>query len=175
MAHPVRLRILSLTAGAAMSASEIADELEIAHAAASYHARQLFDAGLLQVAEDSSERSGPGRPPVRYRYVATPSDRLDRSEGGDALWAATSEDMQRRLRARSRHRVGADAEVWMTRDDFEQVCALAEQISDLIHERAQRPRADGTVHGSATIFAFELRDVSVQSAGTRLGAANDAA
>ena len=158
MAHPVRLQILSLTTGAALSASELADELGIAHAAASYHARQLADAGLLQVVDDTRARSGRGRPPVHYRYVAPLSERLDRSGGQEALWAATSQDLQRRLRARSRHHVGADAEVWLAPADFEEICGLAQQISDLIHERAQPPHADGTVHGSVSIFAFELED-----------------
>jgi predicted ArsR family transcriptional regulator len=158
MAHPVRLQILSLTAGAALSASELAQELGIVQAAASYHARQLAAAGLLQVVDDDRARSGPGRPPVRYRYVAQRSDRLDRSDGEEALWAATSQDMQRRLRARTRHRVGADAEVWLAPADFEEVCGLAQRISDLIHQRAQPPRAEGSVHGSVSIYAFELGD-----------------
>ncbi len=158
MAHPLRLRMLSLTTGAALSASELADELGIVHAAASYHARQLADAGLLQVVDDTRAHSGPGRPSVRYRYVVQPSERLDRSHGDEALWAATSQDLQRRLRARTRHHVGADAEVWLSPSDFGEVCALGRQISDIIHERAQPPHADGTVHGSVSIFAFELED-----------------
>jgi predicted ArsR family transcriptional regulator len=158
MAHPVRLRILSLTTGAALSAAEIADELGIVHAAASYHARQLADAGLLQVVEDSGERSRPGRPPVRYRYVARLSEKLDRSDGAEALWTATALEVERRLRARTRQRVGADAEVWMSPADFDQVCDLAQQISDLIHERAHPPHAKGTVHGSVSVNAFELGD-----------------
>ena len=158
MAHPVRLRILSLTTGAAMSATEIADELGIVHAAASYHARQLADAGLLQIVEDPGERSGPGRPPVRYRYFAHLSANLDRSDGAEALWAATANDLKRRLRQRTRQRVGADAEVWMSPPDFDKICALAQQISDLIHERAYPPHAKGTVHGSVSVNAFELGD-----------------
>jgi DNA-binding transcriptional ArsR family regulator len=158
MAHPVRLRILSLTTGAAMSAAEIADELGIVHAAASYHARQLADAGLLQIVGDPGGRNGPGRPPVRYRYVARLSENLDRSDGAMALWAATAQDYERRLRARTRPRVGADAEVWMSPGDFEKICGLAQQISDLIHERACPPHAEGTVHGSVSVNAFELGD-----------------
>jgi DNA-binding transcriptional ArsR family regulator len=156
MAHPLRLQILSLTTGAALSAAELASELGIAHAAASYHARQLADAGLLVVVEDERERSGPGRPPVRYRYE--PRTALDRSEGEQALWAATSRDMQRRLRARTRHHVGADGEAWMAPEDFEEVCALAQRISDLMHERALRPHAEGSVHASISVYAFELGD-----------------
>lgn len=156
MAHPIRLRILSLTSGAALSAAELAQEIGIAHAAASYHARQLADAGLLKVVDEPHARTGPGRPPVRYRYDVGAS--LDRSEGQEALWTATSQDMRRRLLARTRHRVGADGEVWMAPDDFEEISALAQRISDLIHERAQPPRADGTVHASVSIYVFELGD-----------------
>jgi DNA-binding transcriptional ArsR family regulator len=158
MAHPLRLRILSLTTGAALSAAELAHELKIAHAAASYHARQLADAGLLQVVDDEGERSGPGRPPVRYRYDYRHGGHLDRSTGEEALWAATAQDMQRRIRARSRHRVAADGEVWMAPEDFEEVCELSARISDLMHERAQRPHAEGTVHASVSVYAFELGD-----------------
>ena len=154
MAHPLRLQMLSLTTGAALSAAELAQELGIAHAAASYHARQLADAGLLKVVDDPGERSGPGRPPVRYRY--DPGADLDRSDGEQALWAATSRDMQRRLAARTRHRVGADGEAWMAPEDFEEVCALAQRISDLMHERALRPHAEDAVHASISVFAFEL-------------------
>jgi predicted ArsR family transcriptional regulator len=156
MAHPVRLRILSLATGAALSAAELADELGIAHAAASYHARQLAEAGLLQVVDDEQERTGPGRPPVRYRYEPGLGDSLDRADGEQALWTATANDMQRRLAQRTRHRVGADGEVWMAPEDFEEACALARRLSDLLHERAQPPRAAGTVHASLSVYAFEL-------------------
>jgi len=158
MAHPLRLQMLSLTAGAALSAAELAQELGIAHAAASYHARQLAEAGLLQVVEDDGERSGPGRPPVRYRYDHRRNGHLDRSTDAEALWAATSQDMQRRVRMRTRHHVGADAEVWLAPEDFEEARALAQRLSDLIHERAQRPRAENAVHASVSVYAFELGD-----------------
>jgi predicted ArsR family transcriptional regulator len=157
MAHPVRLHMLSLATGAALSAAELAEELGIAHAAASYHARQLVEAGLLQVVEDDGERSGPGRPPVRYRYDHRHGE-LDRSEGAEAMWAATAQDMRRRIRERTRHHVGADAEVWLSPEDFEEACALSQQLSDLIHERARPPREAETVHASVSVYAFELGD-----------------
>ena len=81
---------------------------------------------------------------------------LDRSDGGEELWAATAHDMQRRLQARTRHRVGADGEVWMEPEDFEEACALAQRLSDLLHERARPPRSAGTVHASVSVYAFEL-------------------
>ena len=42
VAHPVRLRILSLLTGAAMTATEVAAELGLTHANASYHLRRLL-------------------------------------------------------------------------------------------------------------------------------------
>jgi hypothetical protein len=48
--------------------------------------------------------------------------------------------------------------VWMAREDFEEACALAQRLSDLLHERAQPPRASGTVHASLSVYAFELGD-----------------
>jgi len=45
VAHPLRLRILSLLTGAEMSAAELARELDISHANASYHLRVLASVG----------------------------------------------------------------------------------------------------------------------------------
>jgi 23S rRNA G2445 N2-methylase RlmL len=86
------------------------------------------------------------------------SPRLGRSVGDEALWAALAQDLQRRLRARTSKHVGADAEVWMAPGDFAKIRALAQQIADLIHERARPPHARGAIHGSVTALAFKLRD-----------------
>ena len=45
--HPLRLRMLSLLTGAELSAAEVARELDLTHANASYHLRLLENAGLL--------------------------------------------------------------------------------------------------------------------------------
>ena len=47
LAHPVRLQILSLLTGAELSAAEVARELGLTHANASYHLRTLHAAGEL--------------------------------------------------------------------------------------------------------------------------------
>jgi len=65
MAHPVRLRILSLLTGAPMSAAEVARELDLTHANASYHIRLLHEAGLLVEAGEETIRGGRAK---RYRY-----------------------------------------------------------------------------------------------------------
>jgi len=65
MAHPVRLRMLSLLTGTALSAAEVARELGLTHANASYHLRLLHDAGLLVDAGEEAIRGGRAK---RYRY-----------------------------------------------------------------------------------------------------------
>ncbi len=64
-AHPVRLRMLSLLTGTAMSAAEVARELDLTHANASYHLRQLLDADELVVDSEEKIRGGVAK---RYRY-----------------------------------------------------------------------------------------------------------
>ena len=64
-AHPVRLRILSLLTGAEMSAAEIARELGITHANASYHLRFLDETGLVVEAGEEKIRGGVAK---RFRH-----------------------------------------------------------------------------------------------------------
>jgi DNA-binding transcriptional ArsR family regulator len=159
MAHPLRLRMLSLLTGSCLSAADLARELEIAHAAAHYHVRRLAAAGLVhEVDVPSVAAATNGRPPIRYRHNPAIEGRLDRSQGREPVAAAMVEDVNRRRRLMSRHRRAADAEVWLDPQDWEEVCILAGRIIDLIHGRARAPRAAGTVHGSATLAFFELAE-----------------
>ncbi len=66
MAHPTRLRIMSLLTGAPMTAADVARELGMAHANASYHLRQLLAVGKIAVAAEEKINGGTAR---RYRYV----------------------------------------------------------------------------------------------------------
>ena len=71
-AHPVRLRILSLLTAEAMSAAEVARELDLTHANASYHLRALHDAGELVVESEEKIRGGVGQAlPVRRRRATS--------------------------------------------------------------------------------------------------------
>src|SRR3954469_18797480 len=65
MAHPVRLRIMSLLTAAPMTAAEVARELHLTHANASYHLRNLLSGGLIYVAGEEKIRGGVAK---RYRY-----------------------------------------------------------------------------------------------------------
>ena len=64
-AHPLRLRMLSLLTGAELSAAEVARELDITHANASYHLRVLLEAGVVVVAGEEKIRGGVAK---RYRH-----------------------------------------------------------------------------------------------------------
>ena len=71
MAHPVRLRILSLLTGAALTAAEIARELGLTHANASYHLRHLLAAGQIEVAGEERIRGGVGQAVPLRRSTGT--------------------------------------------------------------------------------------------------------
>src|SRR5260221_12983564 len=87
-AHPLRLRMLSLLTGAALSAAELARGLEVSQALASYHLRQLADAGLVELVGERSRRGGREG---RYRHRADPDgeglagDGEGRGLGSEAL------------------------------------------------------------------------------------------
>ena len=65
-AHPVRLEMLSLLTGAELSAAEVARELGITQANASYHLRLLRTAGLLEEAGQEKVNGGTAK---RYRAL----------------------------------------------------------------------------------------------------------
>ena len=67
LAHPLRLRIMSLLTGAPLTAAEVARELGISHANASYHLRNLLSGGLIVLAGEEKIRGGVAK---RYRYDA---------------------------------------------------------------------------------------------------------
>ena len=103
IAHPVRLRILSLLTGTAMSAAEVARELGLTHANASYHLRLLADADELVVDGEEKIRGGVAK---RYRY---PHERdLEPGEPGaqrrpgapSAYLSALGKELERRSRSR---------------------------------------------------------------------------
>src|SRR6478672_13817383 len=58
LAHPVRLQILSLLTGAELSAAEVARELDITQANASYHLRQLAASEYVEVVREERVRGG---------------------------------------------------------------------------------------------------------------------
>jgi predicted ArsR family transcriptional regulator len=159
VAHPLRLRMLSLLTGAAMSAAEVARELDITHANASYHLRQLHAAGLLVVAEEESIRGGRAK---RYRHhpmveqLPRPADPHSRR----SLLVAVADELVRRASAQvvipERRQHLTDAELWVDPEIWAEVVRTVHAASERLHEAARPPRTPGTVRTSATIALFEM-------------------
>lgn len=161
MAHPLRLQILSLLTGAELSAAEVARELDLTHANASYHLRVLLEAGELEVASEERIRGGVAK---RYRHPwqqGLTAQRPTPDQESSALYIrALAEEMVRRYRVRMRDTRAnfTDAELWVTPEIWDQVHRLVEQASSLLHDQAQPRRTPGTVRVSMTSATFRMAD-----------------
>lgn len=156
VAHPVRLRILSLLTGAELSATEIARELGITHANASYHLRLLREAGLLEIASEERIRGGLAK---RYRHPwdqrplegrTSPADREIRAR-------AMADEQVRRVR-QSAGTPGhfSDAELWVEPAVLASALATLRETSATLHDHARPPRTVGTIRVGFTAALFEM-------------------
>ncbi|HET7173486.1 MAG TPA: helix-turn-helix domain-containing protein [Nocardioidaceae bacterium] len=162
-AHPLRLRMLSLLTGAQLSAAEVARELGITQANASYHLRLLAAAGLLEVAAERRVRGGLAKV---YRHpwaddspwTSAPEAEPDASSAG--FVRAIAEELVRRYAyaAPRRPQSATDAEVWVRPEVWEEVLSAVIQASSRLHAHAEPPRARGTVHVNMSAALFELTD-----------------
>ena len=158
-AHPLRLRMLSLLTGAAMSAAELARELGVSQALASYHLRQLADARVVELAEERSRRGGRER---RYRYrmeKVIPGHPPASDDEGQALFIeAIIDELRRRSGQRAPKLPGLtiDAELWVEPEDWETARAAIASAGTMLHERARRPHEPGTVHLNLTAALFPM-------------------
>lgn len=152
-AHPLRLRMLSLLTGSAMSAAEVARELDVTHANASYHLRQLYDAGLVIVEGEERIRGGVAK---RYRY------NLDREEAAsaDGLAAEVRAMASELLRRFEAHKPGrgtfTDAELWVSPETWDEVIKAIGAASHQLHEQARPPRTEGTIPVNLSVAAFRM-------------------
>jgi DNA-binding transcriptional ArsR family regulator len=159
VAHPLRLRMLSLLTGTAMSAAEVARELGVTQANASYHLRILRDAGELVEAGEERIRGGVAK---RYRYphekrgahVKYPAD----AEGQAAQARTLGRELERRVRDRKPRTPNhlSDLEGWVPPEVWDRARELLLEASHLLHDHNQPPRTDGTIHVSATSWTFEM-------------------
>ena len=157
-AHPLRLRILSLLTGAEMSAAEVARELDVTHANASYHLRLLADAGLLVVAGEERIRGGIAR---RYRHPwdAELTSSTGTPEEAEHYVAVMAEELVRRYRNRRRDAPKGnltDAELWVSPEVHERVAALVTEAAHLLHREARPPRSPDSVPVAMTAALFLL-------------------
>lgn len=65
LAHPLRVRILSMLDESVLSPSEIADRLDVPIGNVSYHVRQLADLGLIKLVRETPRRGA-----VEHHYTA---------------------------------------------------------------------------------------------------------
>lgn len=156
LAHPVRLRMLSVLTGTAMSAAELARELDLTQGNASYHLRSLAAAGLVTAAGEERVRGGVAK---RYRYdVDAPVAAGKRADEEPLFADALATELVRRSRRRRPGRLGTttDAELWVTPLVWADVRARVADATRDLHLAAQPPRTEGTVHVSATVAMFEM-------------------
>ncbi|MFI0965857.1 ArsR/SmtB family transcription factor [Streptomyces sp. NPDC021080] len=160
LAHPLRLRMLSLMWPGPMSAAELARELDVSHALASQHLRRLDAVGLVELAEERTRRGGRER---RYRTVqGTPLS--DQQDGTPML----AETMAHTLRERARRRetgsegVTVDAELWVDPRTWQTVRHRLAELAAELHAAARPPHAPGTIPLGVSMMAFPLRDVTIE-------------
>jgi DNA-binding transcriptional ArsR family regulator len=157
LAHPVRLRILSLVTGASMSAADIARELDISQANASYHLRQLAAVGEVVEAGERKIRGGIAK---LYRHpIEGPPTKLSGDDESHQLYIqAFAAEMVRRYATHvSGQATYTDAELWVDPDVWLDVVAATGEASKRLHDAAQPPRTDGTVRVSMTAALFRMR------------------
>jgi DNA-binding transcriptional ArsR family regulator len=154
MAHPVRLQIMSLLTGASLTAAEVARELGLTHANASYHLRNLLAGGMIVLAGQEKIRGGVAK---RYRY--DPGDRpLGHPERDQVIYAAIANELVRRTAGGRWPGIGliGDAELWVDPERWRDIRDRIGAILRELHEIAQPPRTPGTVHTSTTAAMFEM-------------------
>jgi DNA-binding transcriptional ArsR family regulator len=160
LAHPIRLQIMSLLTGAELTAAEVARELGLTHANASYHLRNLLSGGMIAVAGEEKIRGGTAK---RYRYgthrepiAGPPSDEQRRADHA----AIAHELIRRSARARfaERGNMLGDGDFWIEPDTWLEIRdRISEALADL-HRAAKPPRTPGTVRTSTTIAMFSHRE-----------------
>lgn len=152
--------MLSLLTGAELSAAEVARELGITQANASYHLRFLLEAGLLVIAGEEDVRGGRAK---KYRH---PWDRAvdQRDENAsEADRRAYVSVLAAAIPGRYAERGGpgpqlfTDAELWVEPEVWHEVLDLVTRASRLIHEQARPPRASGTVRANLSVAAFTMQ------------------
>ena len=162
LAHPVRLQLLSLLTGSALSAAEAARELGLSQAGTSYHLRTLERAGLVQVTEEVEIRGGRAR---RYRQAGPPEAPATGPEAPDSAWWTREAEKQfvalvaAELRRRYSHRVdgpglNVDADLWVDAQVWQDVVDTVEAASATLHAAALPARSPDAVRVSMTASLF---------------------
>lgn len=155
--------MLSLLTGTAMSAAEIARDLDITHANASYHLRQLLAAGQIEVAEEVDIRGGRAR---RYRYdLRRGHERLEQLPWDRATRRATYAVLAEELLRRAAFAAGpparqslTDAELWVDAEMWASLCDRMTELMQELHSAAVAHGTAGAIRTSTTAAMFVMVD-----------------
>ncbi|GAA4494904.1 hypothetical protein GCM10023191_034810 [Actinoallomurus oryzae] len=155
LAHPLRLRMLSLMWPGPMSAAELARELDVSHALASQHLRRLDAAGLVELAEERMRRGGRER---RYRTVRG----APLSEHGPLLAETLAHTLRERIgrRADDGEKVIVDAELWVDPRTWQDFLARLAELTAGLHDAARPPHSPGTTPVGVSVMAFALQETA---------------
>lgn len=160
LANPTRLRIMSMLTGRNLSATQVSLELGIRHGSASYHLRQLQQAGLIDTAEVLRVNGGVEQ---RYRYRLPSEQDAPRSPWNvdDLLLVieALATEMRRRaMSSKPGLSAAIDGEYWLPLETWKGVRSDIQAATRRLHTAAQPAHASGMVHVSASALLFEMRD-----------------
>ena len=155
MAHPVRLQIMSLLTGAPLTAAEVARELGLTHANASYHLRNLLAGGLIVQAGEEKIRGGVAK---RYRYDRARDPAPETPEQKRLLFVALGNELIRRTAAGDFTGKGllGDGDFWVDPAKWQQIRSKIGDLVTELHDIAQPARTPGTIRTSTTVAMFEM-------------------
>ncbi len=153
LAHPVRLRMLSLMWAAPFGATGLASALNIGHGLATQHLRRLVDTHLVEPVEGRPARGGQERlfQTVRGRVLS------DRDDDAPLL----AEALATNLRDRSHRRlpgpgVTVDADLWVSPAVWERFRTDLAALVDGLHDQARSPTDRDAVPVAVTIMTFRM-------------------
>jgi len=150
LSHPLRLRILGMVTARAISATEVAAATGVAHAAASYHLRQLARAGLIRPVSPpaGAARGGRGRPQQRYAMRPAALRRLTPGSARQIERHLLSE-LGLTLGRAGTKRI-TNAEVWLTPADARRLRTAIAEADRIVHSSGLPPGTPRSRHISLT-------------------------
>jgi DNA-binding transcriptional ArsR family regulator len=142
VAHPLRLRILSLLTGEELSTSELARRLGESPANVSFHVRKLQAAGLLTLVGTQAVRGGTAK---IYRHVVQDREQLRTGIGFAPLAHGMGRELARRamLLPPEGMPVFTDFEGVVDAGTAERVRELARQLGEVLESGALPAGAEG--------------------------------